>query len=102
MSGEVRYAQDVRLEGQWHAALVRSPVPHGRVRAIDVSKLTRDTGLTALDYGFVNTSGAFLGAIILGEPITGIQLAGTALVAAAALWVSCRRCPAAAASAPAA
>ncbi|HEY6777871.1 MAG TPA: xanthine dehydrogenase family protein molybdopterin-binding subunit [Thermoleophilaceae bacterium] len=42
MSGEVRYAQDVRLEGQWHAALVRSPVPHGRVRAIDVSKLPPD------------------------------------------------------------
>jgi CO/xanthine dehydrogenase Mo-binding subunit len=33
------YAQDVELEGQWHAALVRSPVPHARVRAVDVSAL---------------------------------------------------------------
>jgi CO/xanthine dehydrogenase Mo-binding subunit len=40
--GEPRYAQDVELEGQWHAALVRSPIPHGRVRGIDVSALPTD------------------------------------------------------------
>jgi CO/xanthine dehydrogenase Mo-binding subunit len=39
---EPRYAQDVELEGQWHAALVRSPIPHGRVRGIDVSALPTD------------------------------------------------------------
>jgi CO/xanthine dehydrogenase Mo-binding subunit len=39
---EPRYAQDVELEGQWHAALVRSPIPHGRVRGIDVSALPAD------------------------------------------------------------
>ena len=42
MTLEPRYAQDVELEGQWHAALVRSPIPHGRVRGIDVSALPTD------------------------------------------------------------
>jgi CO/xanthine dehydrogenase Mo-binding subunit len=42
VNGELRYAQDVDLEGQWHAALVRSPVPHGRVRDIDLSMLPPD------------------------------------------------------------
>ena len=42
MTREPRYAQDVELEGQWHAALVRSPIPHGRVRGIDVSALPTD------------------------------------------------------------
>ena len=42
VSGALRYAQDVELEGQWHAALVRSPVPHARVRDIDVSALGGD------------------------------------------------------------
>jgi CO/xanthine dehydrogenase Mo-binding subunit len=37
VSGRLRYAQDVELDGQWHAALVRSPVPHARVRSIDTS-----------------------------------------------------------------
>jgi CO/xanthine dehydrogenase Mo-binding subunit len=39
IGGALRYAQDLDLEGQWHAALVRSPVSHARVRSIDVSGL---------------------------------------------------------------
>jgi CO/xanthine dehydrogenase Mo-binding subunit len=38
----VDYSQDARYEGMWHAAFVRSPVPHGRVRALDVSSLPTD------------------------------------------------------------
>ena len=38
----VDYAQDAALEGMWHAAFVRSPVPHGRVRSIDASALPAD------------------------------------------------------------
>jgi CO/xanthine dehydrogenase Mo-binding subunit len=37
VTGEARYAQDAELPGMWHAAFVRSPVPHGRVLAIDAS-----------------------------------------------------------------
>ena len=42
VDGALRYAQDTELEGQWHAALVRSPLPHARVRGIDTSALPRE------------------------------------------------------------
>jgi CO/xanthine dehydrogenase Mo-binding subunit len=35
----VEYAQDAAREGMWHAAFVRSPVPHGRVASVDASGL---------------------------------------------------------------
>ena len=38
----VDYSQDAGFDGMWHAAFVRSPVPHGRVRAVDVSSLPSD------------------------------------------------------------
>ncbi|MEA2292122.1 MAG: hypothetical protein QOF17_1142 [Solirubrobacteraceae bacterium] len=37
VTGQLRYAHDAERPGQLHAALVRSPHPHARVRAIDVS-----------------------------------------------------------------
>jgi CO/xanthine dehydrogenase Mo-binding subunit len=49
VTGVARYAQDAELPGMWHAAFVRSPLPHARVLAIDTSDvpegivvLTRD------------------------------------------------------------
>ena len=38
LRGEGRYGDDVNLEGQAHAALVRSPVAAGRLRAVDVAE----------------------------------------------------------------
>ena len=35
-SGRVRYTADVRLAGMLHAAVLRSPVAHGRVRSLDL------------------------------------------------------------------
>jgi CO/xanthine dehydrogenase Mo-binding subunit len=37
VTGEARYAQDAELPGMWHAAFVRSPLPHARVLSIDGS-----------------------------------------------------------------
>jgi CO/xanthine dehydrogenase Mo-binding subunit len=37
VTGELRYAHDAERPGMLHAALVRSPHPHARVRGIDVS-----------------------------------------------------------------
>ena len=37
LRGAGRYASDVRLEGQLHAAVLRSPVAHGRLLRIDAS-----------------------------------------------------------------
>jgi CO/xanthine dehydrogenase Mo-binding subunit len=37
VTGAVRYAQDVEVEGMLHARIVRSPYPHARVFSVDVS-----------------------------------------------------------------
>ena len=31
----VDYSQDASVDGMWHAAFVRSPVAHGRVRSLE-------------------------------------------------------------------
>ena len=43
VDGSIRYSQDVELPGAWHAAFVRSPHPHARVRSIDASALSDET-----------------------------------------------------------
>jgi CO/xanthine dehydrogenase Mo-binding subunit len=49
VTGAIRYAQDLELDGMWHARILRSPYPHARVLAVDganvpdgVVVLTRD------------------------------------------------------------
>ncbi len=39
VTGGSRYAEDVDLDGQLHARLVRSPFPHARVLGIDTTAL---------------------------------------------------------------
>ncbi len=55
LRGRGQYLDDLRRDGQWHAAIVRSPVAHGRVRAIDVAAALGMPGvravLTAADIG---------------------------------------------------
>ena len=35
LTGQGRYAADISFPGQWHMRIVRSPVAHGIIRAID-------------------------------------------------------------------
>ena len=56
VDGALRYAQDTELEGQWHAALVRSLLPHARVRGIDTSALPREC-VALLPEEFVGAAG---------------------------------------------
>jgi CO/xanthine dehydrogenase Mo-binding subunit len=51
VTGELRYAQDVERPGMLHAAFVRSPYPHARVRVLDTSNLP--DGCVALTFGDV-------------------------------------------------
>jgi carbon-monoxide dehydrogenase large subunit len=55
LRGRGQYVDDLDREGQWHAAIVRSPVAHGRIRAIDLTAATAMPGvravLTAQDIG---------------------------------------------------
>src|SRR5215467_2148754 len=37
LAGKGRFVDDVRLPGSLHAAFVRSPHPHARIRSIDAS-----------------------------------------------------------------
>jgi CO/xanthine dehydrogenase Mo-binding subunit len=49
VTGAVRYAEDVDLDGQLHARLVRSPLPHARVIAVDASSVPPDRVLLVPD-----------------------------------------------------
>jgi aerobic carbon-monoxide dehydrogenase large subunit len=51
LSGQGRYVDDVVLPGMLHAAFFRSPVPHGRLRALDVSEARRLPGVVAVYTG---------------------------------------------------
>lgn len=47
-AGRVRYTVDVRLAGMLHAAVLRSPVAHGRVRSLDLESARRTPGVRAV------------------------------------------------------
>jgi carbon-monoxide dehydrogenase large subunit len=55
LRGNGCYVDDLSREGQWHAAIVRSPVAHGRIRSIDKAAALCVPGvhavLTAVDIG---------------------------------------------------
>ena len=48
LRGEGQYIDDLSAEGQWHAAIVRSSVAHGRLRAIDPSAALAMPGVKAV------------------------------------------------------
>ena len=48
-AGRARYTVDVRLAGMLHAAVLRSPVAHGRVRSLDLEAALRDPGRAGRD-----------------------------------------------------
>jgi xanthine dehydrogenase YagR molybdenum-binding subunit len=47
-AGRVRYTVDVRLSGMLHAAVLRSPVAHGRVRSLDLEAALAVAGVRAV------------------------------------------------------
>jgi len=55
LRGRGQYLDDLTRAGQWHAAMVRSPVAHGRIRALDTAAALAMPGvnavLTAADIG---------------------------------------------------
>src|SRR4029078_7043857 len=46
-AGRVRYTVDVRLAGMLHAAVLRSPIAHGRVRSLDLEAALAIPGVRA-------------------------------------------------------
>ena len=48
LRGEGKFIDDLNHEGQWYGAVVRSAVPHGRIRNIDVSAALNMPGVKAV------------------------------------------------------
>jgi carbon-monoxide dehydrogenase large subunit len=48
LRGRGEYIGDLNRDGQWHAAFLRSPVAHGRIRAIDTSAALAMPGVHAV------------------------------------------------------
>lgn len=48
LAGRTRYVADLDVPGMLHAVLVRSPVPHGRLHAVDVARARRVPGVRAV------------------------------------------------------
>lgn len=64
LTGRGRYAADVTAPGMLHAAFLRSPVPHARIRRIDVSAARRLPGV------YVVVTGASMARV--ANPMTGL------------------------------
>ena len=48
LRGRGQFIADLDRAGQWHAAILRSPVAHGRIVAIDVVEARADAACTRL------------------------------------------------------
>ncbi len=48
VTGTVRFTTDIVLPGMLYARVLRSPLPHGRVRALDLSAASRHPGVRAV------------------------------------------------------
>lgn len=48
VTGAVRFTVDVKLPGMLHARILRSPLPHARVQAIDADAAARQPGVRAV------------------------------------------------------
>jgi CO/xanthine dehydrogenase Mo-binding subunit len=48
VTGTARYSSDVRLPGQLYARVLRSPLPHARIRRLDTSRAARAPGVHAV------------------------------------------------------
>lgn len=79
-SGRARYTVDVRLTGMLHAAVLRSPVAHGRVRSLDTSAASALPGVRAVLVPSTPLSFTSRTAVLADEP----QYAGQPIAVAAA------------------
>ncbi|HWO43594.1 MAG TPA: hypothetical protein VNO43_17535, partial [Candidatus Eisenbacteria bacterium] len=68
VSGHAIYATDVTLPGMLWAKALRSPIAHGRIKKIDVSKAAALPGVRALATG-ADVSGLLIGRKIYDMPI---------------------------------
>ena len=72
LTGAGQYTDDVTLPGQTHAAFVRSPHAHARIKSIDISKAKAAEGVLAV-YTGDDVAAAKLGGLPCGWLITDVN-----------------------------
>ncbi len=48
VTGKAIFAEDLRFEGMLHAQVLRSPLPHARIKSIDISEAVKLSGVSAV------------------------------------------------------
>ncbi|HLF79292.1 MAG TPA: hypothetical protein VJB57_17560, partial [Dehalococcoidia bacterium] len=68
VTGRAKYAGDVALPGMLWGKILRSPIPHGRIRRIDASKAWTVPGVKAVVTG-QDEPGHYAGKILRDMPV---------------------------------
>jgi len=71
VTGQARYASDMRLPGMLYAAMLRSNVPHATIRSIDTSRAEKLQGVQAVHL-IQNDDGSFPEVKYVGQPLLGV------------------------------
>lgn len=102
VTGNLRYLEDLRLDDMLHVAIVRSLIPHGRIKEIEVTEASSQPGVvqvvTAQDLEFMANSRwgpAYLDQSVLaiekaryiGEPVAAVVANSLDAAREAAKWV---------------
>jgi CO/xanthine dehydrogenase Mo-binding subunit len=89
VTGRALYSSDVKLPGMVHAKILRSPLPHARIRRIDASNAALTSGVVAvLTRDNLNVSSPYYGAYIKDQPVVALEkvrYAGDIVAAVAAM-----------------
>ena len=86
VTGETRYAADLRFDGLLWAKVLRSPIPHGRIIKVDTSKARAVSGVHAIITG-ADVADVFVGTRVKDQPVLAtdrVRFVGDAVAAVAA------------------
>jgi CO/xanthine dehydrogenase Mo-binding subunit len=86
VTGQTKYAADLPFEGLLWAKVLRSPIPHGRVKSIDTSKAKALAGVRAVLTG-ADVPNVFVGTRVKDQPVLvadRVRFVGDAVAALAA------------------
>jgi CO/xanthine dehydrogenase Mo-binding subunit len=86
VTGQTKYAADLPFEGLLWAKVLRSPIPHGRVKNIDTSKAKALAGVHAVLTG-ADVPNVFVGTRVKDQPVLvsdRVRFVGDAVAAVAA------------------
>jgi CO/xanthine dehydrogenase Mo-binding subunit len=86
VTGQTQYAADLPFEGLLWAKVLRSPIPHGRLRNVDISKAKALPGVRAVLTG-ADVPNVFVGTRVKDQPVLAsdrVRFVGDAVAAVAA------------------